>query len=114
MEGQPWILALCSVILIANQVVNYVMLFELFCRGDQVKRRYLKMMTSSPANYIFLGTYSASLGVMLGFICSFYTAESVAYVLCLAATIITVLTIYAVVTKSDFTDRTPYLLVSLC
>eukprot|EP00928_Gymnodinium_smaydae_P074358 TRINITY_DN57418_c0_g1_i1.p1 TRINITY_DN57418_c0_g1~~TRINITY_DN57418_c0_g1_i1.p1 ORF type:complete len:272 (-),score=27.08 TRINITY_DN57418_c0_g1_i1:203-1018(-) len=113
MMRYPWVLAACCAILLLNQIVNYAMLFEVCFRSDRIKRRYLKMMMSAPQNYVFLGTYAACLGVIVGLISSIYTVHSVAHVFSLTAVIFLSLTVYAVTTKSDFTDGTPYLIVAV-
>eukprot|EP00932_Pfiesteria_piscicida_P014504 SRR837773.26289.p2 GENE.SRR837773.26289~~SRR837773.26289.p2 ORF type:complete len:197 (-),score=55.79 SRR837773.26289:116-643(-) len=83
------------------------------CGGGPCMRTYFKMFIVVPFNYIFVMSYAAAFGVVLGFVCASYQAESVVLVFVLTAVIMVSLTIYAIVTKTDFTGCGMYLFVLL-
>merc|ERR1719215_1344512 len=83
------------------------------CGSLGCMRAYVKMFVVVPFNYLFVMSYATAMGVLLGFICASYQAESVALVFALTAGIMAALTIYAVYTKSDFSGCGPYILVML-
>lgn len=71
------------------------------------------MMKTSPWNYLYLMTFSACFGVMVGFLCAQYTVQSVLLIFVLTFVLIVALTIYAVKTKADFTGCGAYIMVAL-
>jgi len=67
------------------------------------------MLRTYPTNYIILFGFTAAEGALVGFFCSFYTAQSVVWAFGLTAFIFLWMTGYAWTTKSDFTGAGPYL-----
>mmetsp|Transcript_50998 Transcript_50998/g.146444 ORF Transcript_50998/g.146444 Transcript_50998/m.146444 type:complete len:267 (-) Transcript_50998:203-1003(-) len=113
MHQHAWIMGLASVFLLVHQIVNIALMFEMCCGGGPCMSMYLKMFITVPFNYLFVFSYAAAFGVILGFVCASYQAESVALVFLLTAIIMASLTIYAVTTKHDFSGCGPYIFV-LC
>lgn len=113
MDKNQWILVITSGVLLLHQVVNLAICFENCCGGGPCRRTYLKMFVTVPWNYIFCMTYAVCIGVVLGFICSQYTAESVCLIFIISAVLMAALTIYMVYTNADFTTKGAYLFVAL-
>lgn len=114
MNEHMWILAAVGVYLLINQIVNIAMMFEMCCGGGPCQRMYFQMFITFPFNYLFVLSYAAAFGVVLGFVCASFQAESVALVFVLTAVIMAALTIYAVTTKQDFTGCGMYVFAMLC
>jgi len=114
MRNYPWIQGLCVVILLAHNLVNMAIAFEQCCGGGACTRTYFKMFKTTPWNYIFLFTYAACFGVVLGIVCTQYKASSVGLVFLLTAGLMAALSVYAVKTKTDFTGLGMYFFVALC
>lgn len=112
MQAHPYLMALCGVVLMAQVALNLAMTLEQCCGGSSLSNMYFTMMKTSPINYVFLFTYAACFGVMLGNICSMYKVQSVVMAFVLTAGIIGALTIYAVVTKDDFSSMGPYMVAA--
>lgn len=72
-----------------------------------------EMAKKFPFNYMFLFFVTACQGLIVGFICSMYTGESVLMAALMTAGIFFGLTIYAMTTKSDFTGLGGYLYAAL-
>lgn len=70
-------------------------------------------MRSFPLNYCIMGLFTCAEGVLIGFICSFYTIESVLMAMGTVVVITLALSAFAVQTKYDFTGWGPYLMVAL-
>lgn len=113
MEANQWILGLSIVLLLGQQMLNLAMSFEACCGGSGCADAYLRMMKTVPWNYIFLFTYAACFGVLLGFVSCEYKATSVGLVFVLTATIMGALTVFAVRTKQDFTGMGMYMCAGL-
>lgn len=113
MQDHIWIVALTTAFLLLHQIINLAICLELCCGGGLFMSAYLRMFVTVPWNYIFSFTYAACFGVVLGFICSHYQAQSVVLVFLISATLMAALTIYAAVTKTDFTGFGMYLLTAL-
>ena len=69
------------------------------------------MMVTPPWNYLYLMVFSVCFGVLVGYVCASYTAESVLLVFALTVVMIVCLTVYAVRTSADFTGWGPHMLV---
>lgn len=108
-----WVLVIISVILIAQYVANTCMACEMCFGGSSMLLAYLGMLKTVPLNYIYLFTFSAAFGVLVGFTCAAYTAESVVFIFALSAMLVAALTGYAVKTKADFSGFGPYILIGL-
>mmetsp|Transcript_4970 Transcript_4970/g.12076 ORF Transcript_4970/g.12076 Transcript_4970/m.12076 type:complete len:266 (+) Transcript_4970:63-860(+) len=113
MDKNAWICAIVLGVLLLHQIVNIAMCFESCCGGGPCMDTYLKMFVTVPWNYIFCMSYAACFGVVLGFICSQYTAQSVSFIFILTAIIMMALTIYAIRTNADFTGCGAYVLAAL-
>lgn len=68
---------------------------------------------SFPTNYLFLFVFTGFEGVLVGFVSSMYTPESVLLAAGVTVLIFLGMTIYAWTTKSDFTGMGPYLFAAL-
>lgn len=68
-----------------------------------------QVMRRSPTNYILLGMFTLAKSVMVGFICSQYSEESVLVALGMTCFVVAGLTAFAFQTKHDFTGFGPYL-----
>merc|ERR1719420_2875230 len=83
------------------------------CMGDPtLYAKYLWMFRTVPWNFLYCLVYAATFGVLVGFILTIYTAESVVAVFLLTAVIIVGLTIWAVWTETDFTGMGGYVVVA--
>merc|ERR1719468_1388649 len=70
-------------------------------------------MRTSPLNYILLIIFTAAEAVLVGFISSSYTAESVLLVLGITAIVVFSLTLFACQTTYDFTGMGSYLFAAM-
>lgn len=113
MNEHPWIMGVAIAMLLVQQVLNMAIMFEACCGGSGLRQCYFRMFTRVPINYIFLLSYAACFGVLIGVICTQYKAESVVIVFALTAAIMFALTVYAITTKSDFSGCGPFVLVLL-
>lgn len=109
MQANSWILGLCTALLLIQQLCNMALGCEACVGGSSFMNAYLNMFKTVPFNYIFLFTYAACFGVMLGFITSEYKASSVGIVFLMTASLMAALTVYAVTTNHDFTGCGMYL-----
>ncbi|KAF4656569.1 Transmembrane BAX inhibitor motif-containing protein 4 [Perkinsus olseni] len=66
-----------------------------------------------PINYILLFIFTASMGLMIGFICVYYDTEAVLIAAGSTAAAVFVLTLFAFFIKTDFTGYQPFALVLL-
>mmetsp|Transcript_81606 Transcript_81606/g.227071 ORF Transcript_81606/g.227071 Transcript_81606/m.227071 type:complete len:233 (-) Transcript_81606:284-982(-) len=62
-----------------------------------------------PTNYLFLFAITALQSIVLGFVCTMYTGESVLIAVATTSAVFLCLTLYACFTKVDFTGCGPYL-----
>lgn len=108
-----WVLVLCGVLFLAQYIFHVAMMMEQCCGGSQLVKQYLTMFRTVPWNYAYCFSYSAIMGVLVGFVCLAYKAQSVCFVFVICAVIFVALTVYAVYTKSDFTGMGAYVLVAL-
>lgn len=102
---QRWILQHMWVIYVAL-AVQIACMCVISCAQSQLR--------TFPQNYCFLFLFTATEGVMIGLICSAYTAQSVAMAASATVLIFLMMTAYAWTTKSDFTGMGPYLVGALC
>lgn len=109
----PWILTLCLVLLAVQQVMNVAIGCEACTGGSTFIRAYLNMFKTVPFNYIFLLTYAACFGVLIGFTCAQYKAASVGMVFLMTAGIMVGLTIFAITTSHDFSGFGMYIFAML-
>jgi FtsH-binding integral membrane protein len=112
--AHPWILAATSAIFLCMYAVNFCLITSTLCGDGSFVASYIKMFKTFPQNYLFITVISLAFGVMTGFICMQYKAESVLMVFVITASIIVCLSIYAVQTKADFTGHNMYFMGFLC
>lgn len=113
MKAHLWILFLCFALLIVQHLLHLCMMLEMCAGSSEIFKRYIWMMKTVPWNFIYLFTYAAVLGVVVGIVCTAYTAQSVCVIFALSACIILGLTIYAVSTEDDLTGMGAYIVVLL-
>merc|ERR1712039_1002286 len=94
-------------------VMNMCIACQMCCGGSSFLRAYFLMFKTAPWNYMYLFTFAACLGVVVGMICAQYTAQSVLVVFGLTVVVIAALTVYAVRTQADFTGCGAYVMVML-
>lgn len=70
-------------------------------------------MRTYPTNYLLLGAFTVTEGILLGVICAHYTLGSVLFAFVATAALVGGLTAFAVYTKRDFTGMGPYLFAAL-
>lgn len=104
-----WVVGVATALLLVHQLFNLAMALEMCVGSGSCFRAYLRLFVTVPWNYIFLFSYAACFGVLLGLTCSAFKAESVSLVFVLTAGIMAALTVYAAVTKTDFTGCGMYL-----
>jgi len=90
----------------ACMLTSLVLIVGVSCCCQEVARKV-------PYNYIFLILVTICESVLVGFICTFYTGESVVIAAFMTSGIFVGLTIYAMTTKSDFTGMGMYLFAAL-
>ena len=112
-RSHSWLLYLIIGIVFAQIVFDIAMSCQLCCGGSGLLQGYIWMMKTVPWNYLYLTTFSTCLGVMVGFFCAQYEAQSVLLVFALTSILVVALTIYAVRTKADFTGCGAYIMVSM-
>lgn len=71
------------------------------------------LLKTSPQNYVFLLVFTLLESILIGFICTMYTAGSVLFVTAITAFVVGGLTLFACQTKYDFTGCGPYLFCAL-
>lgn len=71
------------------------------------------VMREFPRNYIVLGIFTLGEAVLVGIVCSQYTAQSVLVAFGLTAFVVTALMLFACQTKYDFTGLAPYFYIAL-
>jgi len=91
-------------LVILMTVLNIGFLFALMCPCGCEKN-----MRTFPQNYLLLGGFTITEGVLIGVCCTQYTATSVLFAVLATAVLVGGLTLYAMVTKNDFTGCGPYL-----
>lgn len=94
-------------ILMIAVIMTFVTICAIACPGVSEKARQY------PGNYIFLFTFTACEGVVIGFVSAQYTWQSVLLAAGLTAAITFCMTLYACFTKTDFTGAGPYLFGAL-
>jgi FtsH-binding integral membrane protein len=109
-----WILAVTSAIFLCMYCVNFCLITSTLCGDGSFVSSYIKMFKTFPQNYIFLTVISLAFGVMTGFCCMQYKAQSVLLVFIMTASIIVCLSIYAVRTQADFTGHNMYFMGAIC
>mmetsp|Transcript_134397 Transcript_134397/g.417690 ORF Transcript_134397/g.417690 Transcript_134397/m.417690 type:complete len:343 (-) Transcript_134397:184-1212(-) len=110
-QGHQWIIAVVGIILLAQYMFNMCMMCGAVCGNFGMMEGYIRMMKTVPWNYIYLFTFSACFGVLVGFVCAQYTVQSVLLVFGVSALLIVGLTVFAVMTKADFTGCGAYVMV---
>jgi len=95
-HGGPVILLAC--------VANIMFLFAMICPCGCEKN-----MRTYPTNYLLLGGFTITEGILVGVISAKYTAASVVFAMCLTAFLVGGLSLYAMYTGTDFTDMGGYL-----
>eukprot|EP00928_Gymnodinium_smaydae_P038765 TRINITY_DN26656_c0_g2_i1.p1 TRINITY_DN26656_c0_g2~~TRINITY_DN26656_c0_g2_i1.p1 ORF type:complete len:296 (+),score=70.77 TRINITY_DN26656_c0_g2_i1:170-1057(+) len=113
LELNPWILYVCMVLLVSQQLMHACVMMGICVGNQSCLDAYIRLFTAAPLNYMYLFTYSAVLGVVIGIITLQYTASSVCLAFGLTAIILVALTAFAFFTQSDFSDYGPYVLVLL-
>lgn len=95
-------------LVIGVTVLNILFLCFLICPcGCQ------ENMRKYPLNFCLLGGFTITEGLLVGVVCAFYTLGSVLLAVVATAFLVGGLTIYAMVTKTDFTDMGGYLFAGL-
>jgi FtsH-binding integral membrane protein len=112
--AHPAILVATSAIFLCMYAVNFCLITSTICGDGSFVSSYIKMFKTFPQNYIFLTVISMAFGVMTGFCCMQYKAESVLLVFLMTASIIVCLSIYAVRTQADFTGSNMYFMGAIC
>jgi len=97
-HSHSWILPVCS-------MASLVMMCSLMCCKD-VCRRY-------PTNYLFLFGFTTCMAGMVGFASARYTWQSVLLAAGITVLVFLAMTLYACVTKTDFTGMGPYFFAAL-
>jgi len=110
-RANMWIVYIVGAIVLAQLFFDCAMSCQLCCGGSSLIRGYLKMMVTAPWNYLYLMVFSVCFGVLVGYICASYTAESVLLVFALTLIMVVCLTVYAVRTSADFTGWGPHMMV---
>jgi len=106
-----WLLYLVGFVVLAQIIFDLAMSCQMCCGGTGLLQSYVWMMKTAPWNYLYLTIFSVCFGVLVGFICAQYKAQSVVLVFALTAVLIVALTIYAVRTQADFTGCGAYIMV---
>ena len=106
-----WIVYIVGAIVVAQVCFDCAMSCQLCCGGSSLIRGYLKMMTTPPWNYLYLLVFSVCFGVLVGYVCASYTAESVLLVFALTLIMVACLTLYAIRTSADFTGWGPHMIL---
>lgn len=70
-------------------------------------------MRTYPTNYLLLGGFTVTEGVLVGIVCSFYSMQSILFAVVATGILVGGLTAYAMVTETDFTDMGGYLFCGL-
>lgn len=70
-------------------------------------------MRTFPTNFMLLAAFTVCESVMVGFICTLYTGQSLLMAAAATAVLFLALTAYACTTKTDFTGFGPYLMAGL-
>merc|ERR1719221_112950 len=71
------------------------------------------MLRKYPQNYAFLFGFTIAVGVLVGFLCAAYTAQSVILAVAVTFAVFASLTVYAWNTSTDFTGYAPYIFAAL-
>lgn len=95
-------------LVIGVSVLNIIFMCMMICPCgcQQNMRKY-------PTNYLLLGGFTITEGLLVGIVSSFYTVDSVLLAVVATAFLVGGLTVYAMVTKTDFTDMGGYLFCAL-
>lgn len=112
-QQNPALSTLAMLVFVTLYAMNFMLVFAVMCNCQQYLQLYLGMFQKSPHNVIFLTVVSSAFGILVGWICSMYTVESVLYVFLASAIIIIGLTVYAVRTAADFTNKGGYICAAL-
>jgi len=90
----------------AASMGSLVLLVSVMCCCQGAARKF-------PTNYLFLFTLTLLESVVVGFLVTLYTGESVLLAVATVAVVFSGLTAYACLTKRDFTGCGPYLMAAL-
>jgi len=104
-EVQKWVKTQGQTLIIVVCVLNIVLICAMACCRTA--------MRSFPTNYIMLFAFTATEGFLVGVICSTYELESVMCAVIATGLLVGCLTVYAIITKSDFTGFGVYLFAAL-
>lgn len=88
-------------LLFASMVVTIAIMCVFMCSPDT--------MRTPPKNYLLLGAFTVAESLLVGFICTAYTQESVLIALAITTIVVLALTLFACQTSYDFTGMGPYL-----
>lgn len=95
-------------LVIAVTILNIIFLCMMICPcGCQ------NNMRTFPTNYMLLAGFTITEGLLVGIVCSFYTMASILMAVVATGILVGGLTIYAMVTETDFTDMGGYLFCGL-
>jgi len=95
-------------LVIGVTVLNIVFLCAMICPCGCEKN-----MRTFPQNYLLLGGFTITEGVLVGVVCSFYTVGSVLFAVFATSVLVGGLTAYAMYTKTDFTGMGAYLFAGM-
>jgi len=112
MVAHPWIPIVTGVTFLGLYLLNFCVMISMFCTSE-LQQGYLRMFKTFPQNIVFMTVVATCFGVLMGFICLQYTAQSVLLVFALCALIVAGLTVYAVRTNADFTGMGAYIFVAV-
>lgn len=95
-------------LVIAVTILNIIFLCLLICPCGCEKN-----MKTYPTNYLLLGGFTVTEGILVGVVCVHYTIASVLFAVVATALLVAGLTLYAHFTETDFTDMGGYLFCGL-
>jgi len=93
-------------LVIAITILNIGFLCALTCCGAENLR-------TSPTNYLLLGGFTVTEGLLVGIVCVFYTMQSILMAVVATGILVAGLTVYAMTTETDFTDMGGYLMAAV-
>jgi len=94
--------------MIAITIANIIFMCFLICPCGCEKN-----MRTFPTNYLLLGGFTITEGLLVGIVCAHYTAASIFFAVIATALVVGGLTIYAATTETDFTGMGGYLMAAL-
>lgn len=93
-------------LVIGISVLNIGFLIAMLCCGQNTLREY-------PTNYMLLGGFTITEGLLVGVICCFYSVQAILFAVFATSILVGSLTVYAMTTEKDFTGMGPYLFAAV-